>query len=108
MTQRVFQSNEAKMTKLTLSSERKSPLKPIIEGAIQNEIKLIELGIRKTEKKIQHFENKYDFSTDEFLKRYQANLLDETLDFDEWIGESRMRIRLIEKMQTLQGVEFAD
>ncbi len=96
------------MTKLTLISDQKHPLKPVIEGAIHNEMKLIELGIRKTEKRLKHFETQYSLSTDEFLKQYQANQLEETLDFDEWIGESRMRTRLTEKIQTLQGVQFAD
>jgi hypothetical protein len=42
------------------------------------------------------------------LAARHANQLEETPDFDEWIGESRLHTRLIEKMQTLQEVQFAD
>jgi hypothetical protein len=47
------------MTKLTLTSERKNPLKPMIESATQNEIKLLESGIQKTEKRLKSFETRY-------------------------------------------------
>jgi ferritin len=41
------------------------------------------------------------FSSTEFLRRYENNELQETLDFAEWVGEYRLLERLREKADTL-------
>lgn len=96
------------MTKLTLISSRKQPLKPLVKAALNNELRLLEAGIQRTEKNIQSFESRFGMVTDEFMKRYENNEFDETLEFSEWIGEYRMLNRLKEKTQTLREVRFVD
>ena len=96
------------MTKLTLISSRKQPLKPLVEAALNNELRLLETGIHRTEKNLQCYESQYGMTTEEFIKRYENNELNETLQFAEWIGEYRMLNRLQEKTKTLQEVQFAD
>jgi hypothetical protein len=46
--------------------------------------------------------------TAEFLKRYESGELDETLGFDEWIGESRTLARLEDSLAALEGVRVED
>jgi len=46
-------------------------------------------------------------STAEFLSRYENDELAETLEFDEWIGESRLLARLREKTETIREIQFA-
>lgn len=96
------------MTKLTLISSRQQPLKPLIEAALNNELRLLESGIQRTEKNLQSFESRYGMATEEFIKRYENDELNETLEFAEWIGEYRMLNRLQEKTLTLREVQFAD
>jgi hypothetical protein len=79
-----------------------------VEAALQNELRLLQAGIHRSQQRLQVLETQYGLSTDEFLRRYENNQLDETLEFAEWIGEHRLLERLQEKAQTLQEVQFAD
>jgi len=96
------------MTRLTLISTRKQPLKPLVEAALHNELRLLMAGIQRTEKNIHSYESRFGMKTEDFLKRYENNELDETLELAEWIGEYRMLNRLKEKTETLREVQFAD
>ncbi len=96
------------MAALTLTSPHQRPLRPLVEAAIQNELRLLEAGIRRTEERLRAFEAKHDLSWQEFLRRYEDDELPETLDYAEWIGEHRLLERLREKAETLEAIRFAD
>ncbi|PQP34767.1 hypothetical protein C6A37_06035 [Desulfobacteraceae bacterium SEEP-SAG9] len=94
------------MSGLRLVSTRKRQLKPLVEAAIANELRLLEAGVRRTEKRLHEFEEKYNLGTQKFISRYENDELEETLDFDEWIGEFKMLTRLREKVDTLRDIRF--
>ena len=96
------------MSELTLVSTHKRPLRPLVQAALENELRLLEAGIRQTEQRLSAFEAKYQLSTADFQRRYESDELTETLDFAEWVGETRLLERLREKVETLRGVRFAD
>ena len=96
------------MSAVTLTSPRQRPLRPLVQAAIQNEVRLLQTGIRRTEQRLRAFEGQCGFSTQEFLRRYQNDELPETLEFVEWVGESRLLERLKEKADTLQEIRFAN
>jgi hypothetical protein len=89
------------MTKLTLVSAHKRPLKPLVEAALTNELRLLEAGIRRTQKRLDEFEARYRLSTHEFVDRFEHDEFEETLEFAEWMGEYRLLERLREKADTL-------
>ena len=96
------------MTELTLISTHSRPLKPLIEAALANEARLLEAGIRRTEERLNAFETKYNLLTTEFIRRYENDEFEETLEFAEWIGEFRMGETLREKLDVLKGIDFAN
>ncbi len=67
-----------------------------------------EAGIRRTEQRLGELEARYQLSTEEFTRRFEADEFEETLEFAEWVGESRLLKRLCEKADTLWGIEFAN
>jgi hypothetical protein len=71
------------MSALTLTSSRQHPLRPLIEAAIQNELRLLEAGIRRTKERLEDFEEKHSLDTQEFLRRYKTDELPEMLEFAE-------------------------
>lgn len=95
------------MTELKLISQHPN-LRSLIETAIAESLSSVEAGIQRTQARLQAFEAQYQFSTEEFLRRYENDELQETLELDEWIGESRLLKRLQEKATRLREVEFAD
>lgn len=96
------------MTQLTLTSTGSHPLKPLVESAIQNELRIVEAGIQRTEQRLRDFEARYGMSTQEFLRRAEAGEVPESLDFAEWEGEWRLIERLREKAGTLQTLHIAN
>lgn len=95
------------MTELKLISQHPN-LRFLIETAIAESLSSVEAGIQRTQARLQAFEAQYQLSTEEFLRRYENDQFQETLELDEWIGESRMLERLQEKATRLREVEFAD
>lgn len=96
------------MAELTLVSKHQQPLKPLVEAALANELRLLEAGIRRTEKRLNEFETRYKIPTAEFISRFEDDEFEETLEFAEWIGEFRLLTRLQEKADILRGIEFAN
>lgn len=93
------------MAELKIICEYPDSLKQFIE-ALSRRIASLKDGIRRTEERIKEFESKYQMSTEEFLRRYENDEIQETLDLDEWIGESFMLKGLQEDLDTLRGIEF--
>ena len=96
------------MTELILVSPDNRSLRPLIEGALANELRLLQAGIRQTEQRLHTFEQQYQMTTALFLQKFENDELDETLDLAEWIGEWRLLQRLREKVNTVQGISFAN
>jgi len=96
------------MTVITLTSTKPRPLRPLVEAALENQLRLLHAGIARTKEHLQTFEDTYGLSSAEFIRRYENDELPETLTLDEWVGEYRMLERLQEKAETLQGVHVAD
>jgi len=95
------------MHELKLFSDSEHKLKPLVEAALANELRLIQAGIRQTEQRLEKFEIKFQLKTQDFIADYENDKLEETLEFIEWIGESRLLARLIEKADTLRGIRIA-
>ncbi len=95
------------MTELKLVSPRQHALKPLVEAALQNEIRMLAAGTRRTQQRLKDFETRFGISTDEFVRSYENDELSETLEYAEWIGEFRLLNRLQEKLDTLREIRFA-
>ena len=54
------------MNQLTLTSTGQRPLKPLIEAALDNELRLLEAAIQRTEKRLRQFEAANGISSAEF------------------------------------------
>ncbi len=96
------------MAQLTLISQRDRPLRPLVEAALANERRLLAAAIRQTEQRLHEFEAIHGMPTEEFIRRYENDELEETLERTGWIGEYRLFQRLQEKREILQGIEMAD
>lgn len=96
------------MCELKLISESDHQLKPIVSAALENELRLIEAGIRQTEQCLHKFEKQYQLQTADFIAGYENDEFEETMDFIEWIGEFRLWERLHEKADTLRSIRFAN
>lgn len=96
------------MTQLTLTSPDERSIKPLVESALRDRARVLDLAIRRAERRLRAFERAHGLSTDEFLARLAQDEYQHSDDRDDWVGESRMLMRLREKMIRLQGIEIVD
>jgi AraC-like DNA-binding protein len=80
---------------LTITTADKTTLKPLVESAIENEKKVLSLGIERTRKRLAEFEQQFGMSSAEFERRLNALELAETVEFTDWRMEIGM-LRLLE------------
>ncbi|MEW6003580.1 MAG: hypothetical protein AB1638_13165 [Nitrospirota bacterium] len=94
------------MTTIRISSDQKE-VAEMIRSAISAEVKRLEIGLKKTEKEIKAFEDKYKVSSEVFLARFGAEDLhggDE--EYVRWEGELKVRQRILEDLKRLEEIEY--
>jgi hypothetical protein len=96
------------MVELTLISPGEQAIKPLVEAALVNEQRLLAVGMRKTQQRLQKFEAQYGMPTHEFVVKYRNDEIQETLETIEWLGEYRMAQRIQAKIDTLKAIRFAN
>ena len=90
------------LQQITIQTPNAKRLKPLIKNAIQSQLDDTEYGIKLTRDRLEAFGKQYNMSTSEFLRRFKPGDLEETLDFIEWQGETKMLALLEEKRDTLK------
>ena len=94
------------MVKLQITSDQQYAL-PIIQSAIVEKVKRIEIGLQKTEQEIQKFETKYHIPSEQFINHYTAEDLEGGDDeYVSWMGELQIRQAIWEELQLLQNIEY--
>ena len=83
-------------------------LKRLISERVTERMSSLEASIGRTEERLREFESKYQLPTDDFLRRFADDEIQHSLDFDEWIGESRMLAHLLAQKSQIQGIEFVN
>ena len=58
------------MAALTLTTSRQRPLRALVEAALDNELRLLQAGIQRTERRLETFETRYSLSSQDFLRQY--------------------------------------
>ena len=51
------------MTVLTLTSAKRRPLRPLVEAALENQLRLLHAGIARTEERLRAFEADFGLSS---------------------------------------------
>ena len=83
-------------------------LRSLLKAAIRTQLRIIETGIRRTERRLNDFERRYNMNSQEFHRRLTKDQVEETLDTVEWAGEYQTWLRLRRQHETLLGAHVAD
>ena len=94
------------LQQVTIQTNNRKLLKPLIASAIENEKKIVLFGLQRTRARLAEFEQKHELTSEEFERRMNASELAETVEFSEWRMEIGM-LRLLERQyQTLQDARL--
>jgi len=99
------------MAELTIKCDDIDSVKLLVETAVTRQLKQLNDSIQQTRERIKDFEAKYQMSTEEFLYRFEeTDELQHRIDmeFDEWVGYSRMLESLRQEANSLRGIQFAN
>lgn len=96
------------MAEIKLKSKHLNSLKKVVKDALAERLRVVEAGLKCTQERLKYFEKKYQMQTAEFLKRFENNQLQHTLDFDEWMGEAWMLKSLLQDKKEIEEIEFVD
>ncbi|MGB3205831.1 MAG: hypothetical protein WBB28_12645 [Crinalium sp.] len=63
------------MGELKIICEHPESLRQLIEEVVMQKLRSLEDGINRTQERLKEFENKYQLSTEEFLRRFENDEL---------------------------------
>ena len=81
---------------MTILTEDRTVLEPLLKSALKNEKKMVALGLERTRQQLEQFEREYGMSSTEFERRLNDLEITETVDFSDWRMEIGM-LRLLER-----------
>jgi hypothetical protein len=95
------------LQELTIRTNDRATLEPVLKAAIENEKKMLSLGLERTRQRLAEYERQYGMTSDQFERRLNALEVTETVAFSEWRMEIGM-LRLLESQhRALQEAELA-
>ncbi len=89
-----------------VSTDATVALKPLIESAIRSELRVLRLGIDRTQQRLRAFEQQFGLNSAEFLSGFESGQIAESLDFIEWAGEIRTLELLQAQQRALQDAQL--
>ena len=93
------------MSKIIIEKENTQELKSLVKGALENEIKIITIGIKKTQENLQKLEDKYKIDSETFYKKYSDGEMGDQIEYIKWAGEIETLKRLQQNLMELSEAE---
>lgn len=83
------------LQEIVIKTNAHESLKPLVEAAIRNQIKVLRHGVQRTKERIAEFEKRAGMSSVEFEQKLQADEIAETIETIDWNMELAA-LRLLE------------
>jgi hypothetical protein len=72
------------LPEVVITTNASESLKPLLEVAIQNQLKALQHGIQRTKERVSEFEKRAGIPSTEFEKKLQADEIEETNETIDW------------------------
>lgn len=83
------------LQEVIIKTDSNEALKPLLEVAIQNQLKSLLHGIQRTKERVAEFEKRAGMSSAELEKKLRSNEVEETMEIIDWNMELAA-LRLLE------------
>ncbi|MCD4811330.1 hypothetical protein K8R14_01845 [bacterium] len=94
------------MAQVIIQPQTSCNLKNLIKVAVENQLKVINFGIAKTNRKLRELEKESGMDSNYFYEEFQKGKLGDGFKFIRWAGEYETLERLQKDCNELQGVEL--
>lgn len=93
------------MPKIIIKPEGHEELKTLVKSALENELKIIAIGKKKTIENIQNYERKFKMNSETFSKKYSNGEAGDNFEYIKWAGEIETLEKLDMNIKNLSGAE---
>ncbi|MBN1890133.1 MAG: hypothetical protein JW850_19200 [Thermoflexales bacterium] len=96
-------TNVRRLERLYVAGFHDTFLDTALHKVIEHQIARDEADLARVEASLAQFERQYEWSSDEFWKRFQSGQMPDTADLMEWNVLCKMRQRLVSRLHILRG-----
>ncbi len=94
------------MTRVIIQPESSENVRNLIKIAVENQLRIINLGITKTMKKLHEIEKETGMKSSVFYEEFQKGNLGDEIRFIKWAGEHETLERLQRDYNDLKEIEL--
>jgi hypothetical protein len=95
------------LQELTIRTNDRATLEPVLKAAIDNEKKMLSLGLDRTRQRLAEYERQYGITSGELERGLHSMEMTESVAFSEWRMEIGMLHLLEGQYRALQEAELA-
>lgn len=77
----------------------------LVKGALENEVKFITIGLKKTKKNLKSYEDTFEIDSETFYKKYSLGEMGDNMEYIEWAGEVETLKKLERNFKDLSEAE---
>ena len=94
------------MARVIIQPESSDNVKNLVEGALENHLRVLTAGIARTKNKLSDLEKENGMESSVFYKKYEEGNLGDDLKYIRWAGKYQTLKRLEKDYEDLQGIEL--
>ena len=87
------------------SAAQASHIRPLIQAALDHEVRLLKIGLQKTTRHLQQFEQRFGMESQKFYQEYQTGEMGDDMDYMKWAGEYETLLQLQEDYAEIQEIQ---
>lgn len=91
------------MLRIVVESDNVKSARSLVSAAIENEARILKIGIEKTKRNLAELEKKFKMDTASFYEKFSAGKMGDDSEFIRWAGEYETLLRLEKDNEEVAG-----
>ena len=93
------------MTQLIIKSPSAANVKPLIQAALDHEMRILKIGLEKTMQQLCQFEKRFGKESHQFYLEFQDGIFGDAIEYMKWAGEYETFLQLQDDYNEIQGIQ---
>ncbi len=94
------------MTQVIVKPVTASNVRRLLQAAVNHELRVLEIGIEKTTRRLKSFEQKFNQETLAFYQQFQTGKLGDSIEYIKWAGEYETLLQLQQDFHDLSETQL--
>lgn len=91
------------MLRIVVESDNVKSARSLVSAAIENEARILKIGIEKTKRNLVELEKKFKMDTASFYEKFSTGKMGDDSEFIRWAGEYETLLRLEKDNKEVAG-----